>query len=75
MGHDCNHCPPTGLNVSNLYTDPVAVGRKGQDHDVVEQRFWDEMKALSYTNIMYSGSLKQNVPVVVKEFAHCVDRP
>lgn len=62
-----------GHNLNHTY--PVAVGKKGDDHDVVFQKVEEEMTKLRKGQDFYVGSLKMKVPMRFLDFAHLGDQP
>ena len=51
---------------STKYTFLLEIGRKGQDHDLVNERFNIEINELEKCTMQYYGREKCNIPVVVK---------
>ena len=68
-------CPPSSQSTSSKYTYPIALGRKGQSHDVVNNFFNDELKRISSCTLRYCKKFKQLYPVIVKPLCISADRP
>jgi hypothetical protein len=72
-------CPPANGGIHRLtHTYPIACGRKGCSHEVVEQMFASEMASLrcnSSQNIFYSKKHGGNVRVYAELFAGLQDQP
>lgn len=72
-------CPPSdGAGHRLTHTYPIATGRKGCNHEVVEQMFASEMASLrtnSSQNIFFSKKHGGNVRVYAELFASLQDQP
>ena len=68
-------CPPKSHTTSPLYTYPIALGRKGQSHDAVNNYFNSELKRLSVCTLRYSYKHGTPYPVIVQTFCISADRP
>ena len=68
-------CPPKEYNTSTLYTYPIAIGRKGQSHDIVNNLFNQEIKRLSSCTYRYCQKYKRNYPVIIAPLCVSADRP
>ena len=68
-------CPPENLKTSSLYTFPIAMGRKGQSHDMVNEMFNMELGSIQKMSMRYSKLHNDFVPVVVEPLIVSADRP
>ena len=68
-------CPPRSDTTSPLYTYPIAMGRKGQCHDKVNEFFNKELQTLSKCTLRYSSKLQKMYPVIVRPPCVLADRP
>ena len=68
-------CPPSDQMTSPNYTFLLAIGRKGQNHDLINEIFMKEIKDLERCKVRYCGQSKSNVQVVVKVLSVLYDRP
>ena len=68
-------CPPPALTSCPHYTHALALGRKGEDHEMVESFIWKELDALKEINYFHHNFFKRNVPVVVEVLAISADSP
>ena len=68
-------CPPKSHTTSPLYTYPIALGRKGQSHDAVNNYFNLELKRLSKCTLRYSYKYGALHPVIVQTLCISADRP
>ena len=68
-------CPPTSLKTSSLYTFPIALGRKGQCHDIVNEFFNKELYNMKKTTMRFSKIHNDFVPTVVEPLIISADRP
>jgi hypothetical protein len=64
-------------NMDNTITMfPIAVGKKGNSHEMVEQQFADELRKLrSGTCAFFNKSMASVVPVYVELLASLQDQP
>ena len=67
--------PPSNQMNSPKYTFLLAIGRKGQDHDLVNERFNIEINELEKCTMQHYGREKCNIPVVVKVLSVLCYRP
>ena len=68
-------CPPKSLQTSSIYTSPIAIGRKGQSHDLVNEMFDKELRTLGKCTLRYSNIYQKHIPVIVKPLIISADRP
>ena len=68
-------CPPASLKTSSLYTFPIAMGRKGQSHDIVNEMFNMELGSIQQMSMRYSKLHNDFVPVVIEPLIVSADRP
>ena len=68
-------CPPRSDSTSPLYTYPIAIGRKGQSHDIVNNFFNNELERLSKCTLRFSQKFKNLYPVIVHPLCLSADRP
>mmetsp|Transcript_24279 Transcript_24279/g.52903 ORF Transcript_24279/g.52903 Transcript_24279/m.52903 type:complete len:469 (+) Transcript_24279:2812-4218(+) len=68
-------CPPPGKSSSTDYTFAVALGRKGQDHNPVMRRFYEELNTLRSPTAMYCSRTNTFDRVVVEASAFLADKP
>ena len=61
--------PSSNQMTSPKYTFLLAIGRKGQYHDLVNERFNKEIHDLEKCTMRYYGREKCNIPMVVKELS------
>ena len=68
-------CPPQSHLTSPLYTYPIAIGRKGQCHDSINNYFNEELKNMSKCTMRYCSTFGKLYPVIVKPLCISADRP
>ena len=70
-------CPPRDQVTSTKYTYVVGIGRKGSDHDEINQLHNNELHKFNKYTYRYYGAkhIRHNVSVVVKKMAVLADRP
>ena len=68
-------CPPKGQSTSTNHTQAIALGKKSQDHSLVNDYHNSELELLSKCQMRYVGSEKSYLPIVVKVLAMSADRP
>ena len=68
-------CPPSSFSTSPIYTHPIAIGRKGQCHDNVNNFFNQELRRISKCTLRYSKQYRKLHPVFVRPLCVSADRP
>lgn len=66
---------PNNDNTSPKYTYTIALGRKGDNHDIVRNFFCEEMNTLAHIKERYVAFYGRKVPVVLKTLVIIADRP
>ena len=68
-------CLGDGHNFNNTY--PVALGRKGDNHDPIVEKVEEDLKLLRSGNVppFYVGALKKQVKIFFGDLAHLADQP
>ena len=67
--------PPANLSTSKKHTNAICLGRKNQDHSIVNKFFQDELKTLSIPQNRYVYQLQRIDPVVARVLTMSSDRP
>ena len=62
-----------GHNMNNTY--PIAVGKKGENHDAIIGKIENEMREIRKGKEYYIGSIKKKARIQFSDFAHLADQP
>ena len=67
--------PPPNMSTSKKHTNAICLGRKNQDHSVVNTYFQKELQHLSVVKERYIHQLERFAPTVISLLAMSSDRP
>ena len=62
-----------GHNMNNTY--PIAVGKKGENHNAITWKIENEMREIRKGKEYYIGSIKKKARIQFSDFAHLADQP
>ena len=68
-------CPPSNLTTSPIYTHPIAIGRKSDCHDNINEMINQELTALKQCHLRYFGKIDKYLPTIVETLVISADRP
>ena len=67
--------PPNGNQTSIDYTYVIALGAKEKNHEVVNHKFFQELKEFEVPQYLFCKATSCNIPVVAQILAISADRP